>query len=211
MPLPLKSFYMIRHGETEANAAKIMAGSIDSPLTERGREQAYSLHNVFSALDMRPDVVIHSNLSRARDTALIINEYLNLDIKEDPDLAELHAGDWEGVPYADCRPIMDDWVDPPGGERFDDFFARLKRAKSRTLEAYAKPLLVCHGGVMRGFGGIYGIMTPGLFQNCHLYEFQPSDENTAFPWAVWQYDEVDGEIVRTRSTIYDSAQDSIAS
>ncbi|MBX2833542.1 MAG: histidine phosphatase family protein, partial [Micavibrio sp.] len=33
MNVPIKHFYMIRHGQSEANAAKILAGHTDSPLT----------------------------------------------------------------------------------------------------------------------------------------------------------------------------------
>ena len=37
---------MIRHGETEANAAEIMAGSMDSPLNQTGIKQAHAVKNI---------------------------------------------------------------------------------------------------------------------------------------------------------------------
>jgi len=34
------TFYFVRHGESEGNAARIFTGQTDSPLTARGRQQA---------------------------------------------------------------------------------------------------------------------------------------------------------------------------
>ncbi len=189
MPLPAKHFYMIRHGETEANRDRIMAGSMDSPLTDNGRNQAQSVQDIVLKLEIRPSIIVHSNLSRARETARIINEALNVPIYEDPDLAELHAGDWEGVPYEVCDELLTGWPTPPNGETFTDFCSRIKRGKINNLSKHEGPILiVSHGGVFRGLGGIYGLHTPGIFKNCHLYEFQPADIET-FPWHVWSYEE----------------------
>lgn len=188
MPLPAKHFYMIRHGQTDANAARIMAGSLDSPLTDLGREQARSVHTILKTLDLKPTTIVHSHLSRARDTANIINEVLNVPLFEEPDIAELHAGDWEGVPYEECEELLTGWPTPPNGESFTEFCARLKRGKARRLNEHDGPILmVSHGGVFRGFGGIYGLQTPGIFENCHLYEFVPDSLNEQFPWQVWSY------------------------
>ena len=125
--LPAKPFYMMRHGQTEANAAELMAGSTDSPLTPLGIEQAYAAQEVVQKIAPLPVKLFHSNLSRARDTAAIVNEYLKVDMVEDPDLAEICAGDMEGKPWTDCLDIFDGWVQTPGGEHPDDFFNRIKR------------------------------------------------------------------------------------
>ena len=71
--IPSKHFYMIRHGQTEANAAQIMAGSIDSPLTALGRQQAKNVHDILENLEIKPKTIIHSHLSRAKETAEILN------------------------------------------------------------------------------------------------------------------------------------------
>lgn len=186
--IPSKHFYMIRHGQTEANAAQTMAGSLDSPLTTLGRQQAFQAQKIVSMLDIKPSSIHHSNLSRARDTAAIINEALNVPMIEDPDLAEIHAGDWEGVPWSTCAQIMNEWVQGPNGEHPDDFFIRVKNGKTRALlETDGAPLIVCHGGVMRAFGALYGYEAPALFKNAHLYEFMPADQDK-FPWSVYDYE-----------------------
>lgn len=61
-----RHFYMIRHGETEANAAQIMAGSMDTPLTENGITQAKEAAKIVEALNIKPQAIVHSHLSRAR-------------------------------------------------------------------------------------------------------------------------------------------------
>lgn len=189
MPLPSKHFYMMRHGQTEANAAEIMAGSTDSPLTELGREQARQAQQIVNMLKQKPTRIYHSNLSRARDTASIVNEVLNVELIEDPNLAEICAGDMEGRPWSECMGIFDGWVQTPGGEHPDDFFTRIKNGKTKALTETSEgmPLIVCHGGVMRAFGALYGYDAPALFKNAHLYEFMPHD-NEKFPWTVYDYE-----------------------
>ena len=187
--VPAKHFYMIRHGETTANKARLMAGSLDSPLTDFGRQQAAHVQNIVSHLKVKPKAIVHSNLSRARDTASIINEALKVPMHEESDLAELHAGDWEGVPYEECQDLLTGWPDPPNGETFNEFCARIRNGKIKALSQHDTPvLIVSHGGVFRAFGGVYGLQTPGIFRNCHLYEFQPDPSNDIFPWKVWSYD-----------------------
>lgn len=203
--IPAKHFYMIRHGETEANRAMIMAGSLDSPLTETGVEQAKHARDIVAQLEVKPVAMFHSNLSRARDTAHILNEALDVPIFEDADLAEFHAGDFEGVPYHECQAILDGWPIIPNAEIPEDFFARVKRGKMRALSRFEGPTLtVCHGGVMRAFGEIYGVSPAPRFRNAHLYEFYP-DPDDAFPWDVYDYStcEISGSVLRQVSNAYD--------
>lgn len=209
MPIKQKHFYMIRHGQTEANLAHVMAGSNDSPLTEKGREQAYIAQTAVKALEIKPKAIIHSHLSRARDTALILNEVLNIDMHEDPDLAEIHAGDWEGKDYADCPELLTGWCDPPNGETYEEFMTRIKRGKNKHLDHFDGPvLIVCHGGVMRAFGRIYGLDIPAAFKNCHLHEFHPHINQPSFPWKSWQYDVENETAIRRPSENYPNLTES---
>lgn len=194
---------MIRHGETEHNAARLLAGHTDSMLTERGRNQAKSVQDVMVKLQDKPNFIVHSNLSRARDTATIINQVLNISMHEDADIAEHYCGDWEGKPYSECESMLTGWDTPPNGEEFDEFCARIIRSKTRALNAHPShiPLIVCHGGVFRAFGKIYGLNTPGVFKNCHLYEFEPDAPNLKFPWKVWSYG-LDQQKFKEESRVY---------
>lgn len=188
--VPLKHFYMIRHGETEANAARIMAGSLDSPLTDNGRRQAREAAGLISALSVRPTLIVHSPLSRARETASIINDQMGLPMVEEAEIAEWHVGDWEGQSYDLCLDLFKGSMDAPNGETFNNFSERVRRAKNRILKrSELSPLIVSHGGVFRAFGNIYGIPAPGV-ANCKLYEFEPYENETRFPWKVWTYEPI---------------------
>lgn len=187
---------MIRHGETEANAQKIMAGSTDSPLTKNGIEQAKTAASIVRNLEKKPSMIIHSNLSRARDTAHIINEKLQVPIFEDKDFAEIHSGDYEGLPIEQCQEFLFHVEDPPGGESFEDFFKRIIRAKNNLWKTFPNaemPLIVTHGGLFRAFVSIYGLNCK-IVPNCILHEFTPEEtslnnnhKNSLFPWNVHIY------------------------
>ncbi len=207
--LPARHFYMIRHGETEANVARVMAGHTDSPLTEIGRTQAKSAHAALKILAIKPQAIIHSHLSRARDTASILNEVLGVPIHEECDFSEMHVGAFEGVSYEECGPLFEHGLDPEGGESHIDFISRIRRAMSHALAVHDRSvLIVSHGGVLGALGKIYGIRVKHFFQNCHLYEFEPDSEHVKFPWKVWQYDQTgkDGQIIiRNPASLYREA------
>ncbi len=208
--LPAKHFYMIRHGQTEANAARVMAGSTDSPLTDMGRQQAESVHKVLDSLHIKPQTIVHSHLSRARDTAHILNEVLDTHIYEDADLAEMHVGEFEGATYEDCGPIFEQGHDPTGGETHDEFSFRIRRGLSNALEKHDHSILVvCHGGVLAALGKLYNIRPRYLFENCHLYEFEPDMVKEKFPWQVWQYDDEE-EIIRKTAALFHEAIEDIS-
>lgn len=198
---------MIRHGETEANAGRIMAGSLDSPLTAQGRDQAALARKIVEALQEKPKVIVHSHLSRARDTAAIINQGLQLPTIEDPDIAEMHTGDWEGRPYDECQAVLHSWVQPPGGECPKDFVSRVLGGKKKALELDIQPaLIVSHGGVFRAFGKIYEIEPEAKFRNCHLYEFLPNTAQSHFPWDVYHYEWHDsGALQRAPCPLFSTA------
>lgn len=197
MPLPLKHFYMIRHGETKANAARIMAGSMDSPLNETGRAQAFAVQPILRELEIKPKVIVHSHLSRARDTAGILNEVLGVPMHEEPDVAEIHCGEWEGKLYDECIDLFENTDHTPeGGESFNQFKERIKRGKSKALETHdTPPLIVCHGGVFRAMAKMYNYNIFGT-RNCHLHEFIPNPENTRMPWTIHSYNH-DGKVIKT--------------
>jgi len=185
--IPAQSFYMIRHGESTANLDQIASGHVDVALTERGIAQAYAAQKIVDALEIKPSVIIHSHLQRARNTARILNENLGLPLFEHPEIAEQHYGDWEGKPWEITRQPTRDGIDPPNGETHKDFHERVRSAISKFVEAHPGPvMIVCHGGVFRAFGAIYGTQIFGI-ENCSLHHFAPDAANTAFPWAIRKF------------------------
>ena len=91
----IMSIILARHGQTEHNRDNKILGSIDSPLTAQGRESAQMLSRVLTGL--KPVRAFCSPLGRARDTAGILCQGLGLEPEPRAEMAELSAGEWEGL------------------------------------------------------------------------------------------------------------------
>jgi broad specificity phosphatase PhoE len=111
----MKRLYFVRHGEAEMNAQGVFAGRTETPLTEKGREQARLAGEEAKALGI--DLIISSPLSRAHDTAKIIAETIGypVDKIELSDLllersfgsaeGQIWAPDFDMESVADCEPL----------------------------------------------------------------------------------------------------------
>jgi broad specificity phosphatase PhoE len=73
-PSKKKLIYFVRHGETVLNAARIRQGS-EGPLSDRGRQQAEVTGDRLKMF--RFEAVLVSPFQRTKETAEIINKYLN--------------------------------------------------------------------------------------------------------------------------------------
>lgn len=91
----------IRHGESEGNKVSRFNGSLDLPLTDKGREQAVKTAEYLKKFKI--DKVYSSNLSRALETAHIIADTQGAEVIENKNLREIFGGDFEGKPYDDLR------------------------------------------------------------------------------------------------------------
>ena len=65
----MHSIYFARHGETVWNVENKICGMTDSPLTEKGRQQARELGRKVKESGVHIDEILYSPLSRAADTA----------------------------------------------------------------------------------------------------------------------------------------------
>lgn len=180
-------FYMIRHGESEANKGGYISGNFDSPLTALGRDQAKQAQSSLEKLSIKPRVIVHSHLSRARDTASFINEPYALPMHETQLLGEQKFGDWEKQPTEIVRKrYRDNGEDPPNGETHLEFRQRVAKGLEYAFSIDKPALIVCHGGVFRAFYALYG-KTIQPTENCKLYSFTPI-KDPDFPWDVQPVD-----------------------
>ena len=141
IPLLRRSFFFLRHGETEANRHGVVAGSMDVPLTPLGHAQA---REAAAALQGQGITAIYtSSLSRARDTADYVAQALGLPVVTIPEIGERNWGILEGKPRALRKP----GVTPPGAETPEVYAARVW--KGLALVAGVVPLVVAHSGVFR--------------------------------------------------------------
>lgn len=68
----MTTLYLVRHGETEENAAHILQGHMPGKLSTRGIKQLHILYKELSAIPF--DAVICSDLQRSIDSARILTE-----------------------------------------------------------------------------------------------------------------------------------------
>ena len=134
-------FYFLRHGETEMNVNRLVAGSIDTALTARGHQQAADAAEIFA---QHPITGIYSSpLRRARDTATPIADRLNLPVIVLALIGERNWGTLEGQPRGSrARGVV-----PHGAETTEEFAERVL-AGFALIDA-AVPLIVGHSGVFR--------------------------------------------------------------
>ncbi|MBW2967114.1 histidine phosphatase family protein [Candidatus Woesearchaeota archaeon] len=93
-----KKIYICRHGQTEANVAKVMQGWNDGKLTALGHEQARTTGQRLK--DRGIELILCGDLGRQRETAAGILEYVQTPVIYTPLLKERGGGSLEGRTYA---------------------------------------------------------------------------------------------------------------
>lgn len=148
---------LIRHGVTAANQAKQYLGWDDEPLSQAGKDQL----ELLTQLDMDPDLIMTSDLTRCIQTAAQLFPEKNYDINAN--LREFHFGDWERKTYEQLKhsPAYRLWLDDnsqpvPNGETKQIFEERLKRGLLEIAERIEQQkvfhcAVVTHGGVIRTY------------------------------------------------------------
>ncbi len=186
----IKSFYFIRHGESEANAHGYYAGQLNSPLTLGGENQIKQISGVLENLTPLPDVILHSGLKRSLQTAIILNQVFQKPLQCHEDLKEQHYGDLQGKPKKSVRQVHGEehWLNPPGGETLEIFQKRVFRALEAAC-VYKMPMIVGHGGFLRAFihyycAGKYDTPNGVLF----YFKKAESGQSASFPWDVYEFD-----------------------
>lgn len=149
---------LVRHGETDWNAAGRIQGCTDTPLNARGRAQALALAGRLCG--ERPQRLYTSPLRRARETAAIVGAELTLEPETVEALREISFGVWEGCSWEEIQrrwPREFAWCEgdrlrrsPPGGESYGQLMERalpaveaIRRAPGGTAVA------ICHSAVIR--------------------------------------------------------------
>ncbi|MFT8316815.1 MAG: histidine phosphatase family protein [Sporolactobacillus sp.] len=96
----MKTLYLVRHGETLLNLLNRSQGWADSPLTEKGAEQASKLGRALKKNGISFDAAYTSDAGRARETAKLVllgAESQTVPLIETTDLREVAFGSFEGV------------------------------------------------------------------------------------------------------------------
>lgn len=130
----MKTLYIIRHGQTEWNAARRMQGRLDSALTDTGQQQAIQHGQLLKSLGGVEHLYV-SPAGRAQETAYLLNSFLGAAMTFDEVLLERDCGHWSGLTEMEIQErFPQEWearaadpfdFRPPGGENVGDLVERV--------------------------------------------------------------------------------------
>jgi probable phosphoglycerate mutase len=150
---------LVRHGEDADNAANLINGRRDPPLTDRGIQQAVDVAAKLFSADI--GVVYTSPLERARRTAEIICQRLGrLQLQVDEDLIERDYGILTGKPPSDIpalatRTLASNGfqyvIAAPGAEDYLDLWIRAGNVLNKVLDGHSGRaiLIVAHNEIIK--------------------------------------------------------------
>lgn len=153
------TLHLFRHGETNFNAERRVQGQFDSILTENGIAQAEAVRPRVEGLGIQ-SAYASSNV-RARHTAEIMTQNLELDLRLRDDLKEIAMGVMEQKLYADLAEShpgalqafreQPDTYKVEGGESFKEVQDRGVAAIEDIISAEKSGtvLVVAHGAILK--------------------------------------------------------------
>ena len=157
--------YIVRHGQTEKNKAKVLQGRSDVPLNDAGRQQAAEVRERFEREGISFDKIYTSPLVRAVETAQIVAGAAPHQIvagaapqqfEVDSRLIEMDYGPYEGMdlthPAPEIITFFSDFVHnpaPEGMEPLPEVVARLGTFLEEIRDE-ARGLLSTHAIAMKG-------------------------------------------------------------
>ena len=154
----MTEFLLVRHGETAWNRELRFQGQRDIPLNDMGWEQARRVAVRLGG--EAADVLLSSDLLRARETAQPTGDAKALALVLEPDLREQSFGLVEGLTAHEIRAqhpeVLAHWArfdadyQIPHGESVRQFSARVLGAMQRLAQQHVgqRLIVVTHGGVL---------------------------------------------------------------
>jgi probable phosphoglycerate mutase len=153
---------LVRHGESAPATAgepfPLVDGQGDPELHPDGRVQAERVAERLADEDI--DAIYVTTLRRTAETAAPLAARLGIEPRVEPDLREVHLGEWEGGTFRQ-RVVEQDpiavrmleeqrWDVIPGAEPADVFATRVRAAITRIAETHADKtvVVVSHGGTI---------------------------------------------------------------
>ena len=156
--------FVFRHGQTDWNQEGRFQGHTDVPLNLTGIAQAQALVPLLQ--DRGMERIVSSDLSRARETALIVASALGIPVDIDSRLREAHLGQAQGLTLPEIegklgKDVVTRWrssavtdadVRYVGGETGREVLARTLQAIDDLVTATDRAQRIgisTHGGVIR--------------------------------------------------------------
>lgn len=146
---PPTTLVLVRHGVTDATTGKLFSGGLASSnpaLNEEGRAQVRATGQWLRPLAEGVDALASSPVRRTRESAEILGELLGHEVTEEPGIAEMEFGTWDGLSFAEVherhRDELAAWLgdlDQVPGEQGESFRVVEKRVldgRDRLVSAY---------------------------------------------------------------------------
>jgi broad specificity phosphatase PhoE/ribonuclease HI len=145
---------LVRHGVTDHTVAKLFSGGLASAnpsLNDEGRAQARATGEWLAPLSGTFDALVSSPVRRTRETAEILAQFFDLAIEEEPGIAEMEFGTWDGMSFTEVHEKspdeMSSWLGdlesaPHGGESFRAVEKRVLEGRDRIVASYAEQTVV---------------------------------------------------------------------
>lgn len=177
----MKKIYFVRHGETDANLARIVSGGEhEAQVTENGREQAKRAGQDLK--DKKIELVVASPMERTKETANIICKEIDYSpekILHNELLKERSAGPYSGKHRDEYLAHLKSGNLDKGIEGDEELWQRCRQACDwlKTLDTQ-KILVVSHGGFGRMMRAYASGMPHSHFHqvdrlaNCEVFEFE---------------------------------------
>lgn len=173
----------VRHGQTDQNKLKKIQGQKDFPLNDVGRNEAYRLANWLKENDNKFDMILSSPLSRALETANIINEinHISDDVIINNAFIERCFGECEGLDVCDevFVDILNDRA--PGLEKTYELRQRIIGEIRNLYEKYndKRILIVSHSHTIKALSTTCDLSYSfsDRLNNCSLSYFNVDEEN----------------------------------
>ncbi|EMF84402.1 histidine phosphatase superfamily (branch 1) [Leptospira weilii serovar Topaz str. LT2116] len=158
----LNILYVFRHGETDWNKEGRLQGHLEIPITKTGERQAESIASILK--NKRVEILLSSDLKRAKRTSEIVSKILGLNPIFDSDFREVFLGVGQGkliseVDFHFGESFWERWNnhDPvydklhfPNGESKREMDYRIHSSLMRITELFSDRVvaLCTHGFVM---------------------------------------------------------------
>lgn len=183
--------YLVRHGQTDWNVEHRTQGQTNIPLNDTGRKQAQILADEIAHLKI--DKIISSDLSRAFETAQIINKTINVPLIKDARLREFNYGDLEGsLGLTITQKTWDIFNDEPQKLHAEPMSSVFNRVKDLLfhLNKDENILLITHGGPIRMM--LYYLKNPQKFDKekyASTYQFLKINNTDIFELDIFKSNE----------------------
>ncbi len=152
--------FLCRHGQTTGDIEDRYGGAYDDSLSKKGVKESKELAKKLQGLGIQ--LVVHSSLKRAKETALIVSKELGTDVKEKPEFCERNNyGVLTGLKKTEAierfpKEVAKLKINPirheiTGSENYDvfkkrvlDIFLHISKCKHHSIVA-----IITHGGPIR--------------------------------------------------------------